>query len=152
MLRTVAKFYFYAKISSFTLISDTNYIAVSQKFLVHLTYYLASSTILIIFFLWFFFVNLQQNAARIARAMSEMTLKRGKSSTALKLRRLLQSIDRRMWWNFCIQLYLNLEWHQQWHFWLVHSVSGFVLKILKWIGSMAMNTFLLAKQSHFFAC
>jgi activating signal cointegrator complex subunit 3 len=43
-----------AKISSFTLISDTNYIAVSQKFLVHLTYYLASSTVLIIFFRSFF--------------------------------------------------------------------------------------------------
>jgi activating signal cointegrator complex subunit 3 len=55
-----------AKVDSFTLISDSNYV--------------------------------MSNAGRIARALFEMCLKKGKADTAIKLVRIAKSIDKRLWW------------------------------------------------------
>ena len=55
-----------ARVTSFTLISDTNYIA--------------------------------SNAGRVARALFEMSIKKGNASAALKFLRLAKSIDKRFWW------------------------------------------------------
>ena len=55
-----------ARIKSFTLISDTNYIA--------------------------------SNAGRVARALFEMCLQKGKAGAALKLIRIAKSVDKRIWW------------------------------------------------------
>jgi activating signal cointegrator complex subunit 3 len=55
-----------ARVTSFTLISDTNYIA--------------------------------SNAGRVARALFEMSIKKGNASAALKFIRLAKSIDKQFWW------------------------------------------------------
>ena len=55
-----------ARVTGFTLISDTNYIA--------------------------------SNAGRVARALFEMSIKKGNASAALKFLRLAKSIDKRFWW------------------------------------------------------
>jgi len=55
-----------AKVDSFTLTSDLNYVT--------------------------------SNAGRIARALFEMFLKKGKADAAVKLLRIAKSIDRRLWW------------------------------------------------------
>ena len=55
-----------ARVNSFTLISDTNYIA--------------------------------SNAGRVARALFEICLKKGRAGAALKLLRIAKSVDKRIWW------------------------------------------------------